>query len=293
VILPFCVLAGFAARSHVQPGYAGEHYAQLALHWVYWYLGAPAIVLAAVGVAALSRGCLRGQWPSWALPLMAFSWGIVTFLYRPGITPDQPWASRRLVPVVLPGFIVLAVWTVAWARGKLRRRGTALSAHGTAAAGVAAACAVLLVVPAALGARGTALKRTYANQVAAIYGLCDQVPAGASVLIIDGPAADRWAEVVRGMCDVPVARFPDSAHPSSPPGVPAALVTSVIASIERAGRRPVLIAATRAELAPFAGKGTITHAVNLPTTGDGRYLLSKPYNVTRGNLTAWMWVPAR
>jgi hypothetical protein len=311
VVLPFCVLAGFAARSHVQPGYAGEHYAQLALHWVYWYLGGPAIALAAVGAAVLSRGCLRGQWPSWALPLMVFSWGIVTFLYRPGITPDQPWASRRLVPVVLPGFIMLAVWTVAWAGGKLRTpgrrrgtalsaRGTALSAHGTAlsargtaAAGVAAACAVLLVVPAALGARGTALKRTYANQVAAISGLCDRVPGDASVLIIDGPAADRWAEVVRGMCDVPVARFPDSARPSSHPEAPAALVSAAIAGIERAGRRPVLLAATRAELAPFAGKGTITHAVNLPTTGDGRYLLSRPYNVTRGNLTAWMWEPNR
>jgi hypothetical protein len=297
VIVPFCVLAGFAARSHVQPGYAGEHYAQLALHWAYWYLGGPAIALAAVGAAVLSRGCLRGQWPSWALPLMAFSWGIVTFLYRPGITPDQPWASRRLVPVVLPGFIMLAVWTVAWTRGKIRtsgrRRGAALSAHGTAAAGVATACAVLLVVPAALGARGTALKRTYANQVAAISGLCDQVPGDASVLIIDGPAADRWAQVVRGMCDVPVARFPDSPHPSSDPQAPAALVTGAIAGIERAGRRPVLLAATRAELAPFASKGIITHVVNLPTTGDGRYLLSKPYNVTRGNLTAWMWEPTR
>ena len=53
---------------------------------------------------------------------MAFSWGIVMFSYRPGITPDQPWASRRLVPVVLPGFILLAVWTVAWSCGKIRRR---------------------------------------------------------------------------------------------------------------------------------------------------------------------------
>ena len=63
VILPFCVLAGFAARSHVQPATPGEHYAQLALHWVYWYLGGPAIALAAVGAAALSYGCVRGRWP--------------------------------------------------------------------------------------------------------------------------------------------------------------------------------------------------------------------------------------
>ena len=33
----------------------------------------------------------------------------------PAITPDQPWASRRLVPAVLPGFILLAVWALSWA----------------------------------------------------------------------------------------------------------------------------------------------------------------------------------
>ena len=67
-------------------------------------------------------------------------------------------------------------------------------------------------------------------------------------------------------------------------------MAGAIAGIERAGRRPVLLAATRAELAPFASKGTITHAVNLRSTVDGRYLLSKPYNVTRQTLTAWIWL---
>jgi hypothetical protein len=70
-------------------------------------------------------------------------------------------------------------------------------------------------------------------------------------------------------------------------------VAGAIASIERAGRRPVLLAASREELAPFAGAGTITRAVNARTTQDGRYLLSKPYNISRQTLTAWMWEPTR
>jgi hypothetical protein len=315
VALPFTVLAGFSLRSHVQPGYARAHFIQLALHWVYWYLGGPAIALAAVGAAVLSYGCLRGRWPSWALPLMTFCWGVVLFLSRPGITPDQPWASRRLVPVVLPGFIVLAVWAVAWVHGKIRRgevpgasrvallgprpgagntgAGNGAWSRRLTAAGVASACAVLLLVPGALGARGTALKRTYTSQVAAVYGLCARVPGDASVLIVDGPMADRWAETVRGMCDVPVARFRDNAHPSRYPEAPTALVTGAIASIERTGRRPVLLAASRKELAPFAGTGTITHAVNVTATQDGRYLLSKPDDIAPETLTAWMWEPSR
>ena len=306
VILPFVVLAGFGARSHFQPDYVKADYIQLALHWVYWYLGGPAIALAAVGAAVLSYGCLRGRYPSWALPLMIFTWSIVLFLYRPGITPDQPWASRRLVPTVMPGFILLAVWAVAWACGKIRRgevpgasRVGALatwltgSRRSLTAAGVVAICAVLFLVPTALGARGTAFKRTYVGQVGAVYGLCAQIPSDASVLIIDGPAADRISEVVRGMCNVPVARYPDNANVYTDPGAPTALVANGIASIEKIGRQPVLLAGSQKELAPFASEGTVTHAMNMKSTMDGRYLTSKPYNIKAENQSIWMWEPAR
>jgi len=305
-ILPFVVLAGFAARSHFQPDYVKDQYVQLTLHWVYWYLGGPAIALAAVGAAILGYGCLRGRWPAWALPLMMFCWSIVLFLYRPGITPDQPWASRRLVPMVLPGFITLAVWALAWACGKIRRgevpwasRAAALpgwltgSRRGLIAAGVASVCALLLLVPTAAGARGTALKRTYTGQVGAVYGLCDQIPSDASVLIVDGPLADRMSEVIRGMCNVPVARFPDNTNVYKDPAAPTATVANAIASIERIGRKPVLLAGNTNELAPFTGEGTVTHPVNLKSTMDGRYLLTKPYNIGKEDLSIWMWEPTR
>jgi hypothetical protein len=209
--------------------------------------------------------------------------------------------------MVLPGFILLALWTVAWACGKIRRGevpGAARipvlagwltgSRRGLTAAGVASACAVLILVPTGLGARGTALKRTYTNQVAAVYGLCAQIPSDASVLIIDGPMADRWSEVVRGMCDVPVGRFPNNANVSTDPEAPTPLVKDAIASIERIGRRPVLLAGTQKELTPFASDGTIIHVVNVPTFEDGKSLLSKPYNISKKqHITAWMWEPTR
>ena len=108
---------------------------------MYWYLGGPVLALAAVGAAALTYGCLRGRWPSWALPLLTFAWSVLVFLYQPSITPDQPWASRRLVPAVEPAFILLAVWAVAWAMrpaaaGRGARPGPAL-APGSAKSAVA------------------------------------------------------------------------------------------------------------------------------------------------------------
>ncbi len=99
-----------------------RQYAEDSLYWVIWYIGVPAVILGTLGLALLARRCLRslltwrdtGAARIWALPLMIIGWVTVTVLWRPGIIPDQPWASRRLVPVVLPGLILTATWASAW-----------------------------------------------------------------------------------------------------------------------------------------------------------------------------------
>ncbi len=81
VILPFIVLAAFEARARFQTDYVKLFYAQLALHWVYWYLGGPAI--------ALSRR--RGGRPGVRLP----AWP-VAFV---GAAADDVQLEHRLVPL--------------------------------------------------------------------------------------------------------------------------------------------------------------------------------------------------
>ena len=305
VIAPFVVIAAFAARSHVQRNFVKEQYAQLSLHWVYWYLGGPAIVLATIGVAVLSYGCLRGRWPAWALPLMSFAASIVLFLYRPGITPDQPWASRRLVPAVLPGFILFSVWLVAWACARLRQGEVRLfglekaapwltgKRRGLVASGVAVACALLLVIPTAVTMRGLAFKRTFTGQVAAIYGLCDRIPSDGSVIIVDSPLADRISQVVRGMCDVPVARFHYSGNVYKNPTAPTSQVLAAIKAVESVGRKPVLLAAHASELAPYQSTGVVTKAMTMKSTMDGRSLLAPPTKTAKENMDIWMLEPTR
>ena len=119
-----------------------------------WYIGVPAVILGAIGIALLSRRCLHAllSWRDtgyvriWALPLMIIGWVTVTVLWRPGIIPDQPWASRRLVPVVLAGLTLTAVWASAW----IKERGRQLGASGLAASVVAVCCVIALLVPAAV-----------------------------------------------------------------------------------------------------------------------------------------------
>src|SRR5215471_19338570 len=85
-LLPVVVVILFTARAYLhqvsnQPIQATATSQQLAswvvqyymisLRWVFWYAGVPAVLLGTLGAALLARRCVRGQAPSWTLPLMA------------------------------------------------------------------------------------------------------------------------------------------------------------------------------------------------------------------------------
>ena len=220
--LPVAILIGLAVRPYVHPvpimpgrrprarAITFHHYMQLSLHWVVWYVGVPAVLLAALGAAVLIRRCLRGSMPAWVLPLGTFGWIIVTVLYRPAIIPQQPWASRRLVPGVLPGLILLAVWGGSWLISWARRHD-----YGPVASAAIPVCAAVLVVPAAIttfglgvragGPRGSGWSRTAGHarrrnraRSRRWTGCARRCRGNASVVMLNGRAADEFPEVVRG-----------------------------------------------------------------------------------------------
>jgi hypothetical protein len=264
-------------------------YYEMSLHWVFWYLGVPAAVLGTLGAALLARRCLRGEAPAWTLPLMSFAWIIVTVLWRPGIVPDQPWASRRLVPAVLPGFIVLALWAVSWLVGWLRQHG----ARRVLLASVVAVLAAALTVPAAVTSWGLSLRgggpvgvrlvadglgdqATFRGEVAAVNRLCAAIPRDSSVLLLPG-VDETFTQVVRGMCGVPTARM---RHPSP------ADAETIVADIRIAGRRPVLLGPSAASVARYGGVAPV-HVLGLTIRGDAHTLTTPPLHPTAGLVAAW------
>ena len=307
-VLPVVVVILFTARAylhqvsnqHIQATATSQQvaswvlqYYMISMRWVFWYAGVPAVLLGTLGAALLARRCLRGQVPSWTLPLMVFGWIIVTVLYRPAIYPDQPWASRRLVPAVLPGLILLAVWGSSWLVGWVRQHGQ----HRVAGGALAAFCAALLLVPPAvttfglgirsggpLGVRvvahGLAVKRTYSGEITAVNRLCAAIPADSSVVVIGKRAGHQMPQVIRGMCGYPVAvvLYPQVSS-----------MKEVVRGIVQAGRRPVVLARTPAELAPYGG--TATQIMALRTRQDPRTLAVPPRATKGWNPELWMTEP--
>jgi hypothetical protein len=275
-----------------------QQYYQNSLYWVIWYLGAPAVLLGAFGLAVLARRGLRAllTWQDatetlrvWALPGMIALWVIVTVLYRPAVSPDQPWASRRLVPFVLPGLILGAIWASVW----LKERAGELGRTRVTAGVVASCCVASLLIPAVLtnldlgitksglSAHGMAFRRIGTGELTAVDNLCAAIGPDASVIILDSLTADRFAQLVRGMCDTPAAVLTK---------VTPATVNAVVTGIEGVGRHPLLLAENESELAAY-GRAP-REVVNLLTTQEAHNLTTPPTRTWLIHYTVWLSVPA-
>jgi hypothetical protein len=279
-----------------------QQYYQNSLYWVIWYLGIPAVLLGAFGLAVLARRGLRAlaTWQDateafrvWALPGMIALWVIVTVLYRPAVSPDQPWASRRLVPFVLPGLILGAIWASVW----LKERSGQLGRTRVTSAVVASCCVASLLIPAALtnldlgitktatgrhlSAHGMAFRRIGTGELTAVTKLCAAIGPDASVVILDSLTADRFAQLVRGMCDTPTAVLTK---------VTPATVSAVVTGIQGVGRHPILLAENSSELGSYGGAPR--EVVNLLTTQEAHNLTSPPTRTWGIHYTVWLSVPA-
>jgi hypothetical protein len=282
-----------------------RQYYEDSLYWVIWYLGVPAALLGAFGLAVLARrgtkALLTWKDPNattrvWALPGMIALWVIVTVLWRPAVSPDQPWASRRLVPFVLPGLILAAIWAATW----LKDQAAQLGRTKITASIVASCCVASLLIPTALTTldlgvtknnvtksrgltvHGMAFRKIGAGELTAVDQLCAAIGPNASVVILDSLTADRFAQVIRGICDTPAAIITNPVRANAIP---------VVQGIEGVGRRPVLLAQLPTELTAY-GAAPPREIVNLLTTQEAHDLTSPPTRTWGLRYTVWMSEPA-
>ncbi|EOR70377.1 hypothetical protein TM51_12975 [Thermobifida fusca TM51] len=255
-------------------------YEEMSLTWVGWYVGWATVLLATLSVALLVRRMALRPTPQWVLPLMVLSWTVGTTLLRPAITPDHPWASRRLVTLVLPAFILFAVFFLAWARHRvrdraphrLRRLGTPLAVLGAAT----------LLLPTAATAAGIMTYRMDVGSIAATRQTCAELPDTASVLIVDPNTAAKFMQLIRGMCGVPTAQVvetdPETVH-------------RIVAEVHDRGRDAVLAADRAERLHPYLPPWIVPrHSFDVHTEQDPSTLMKPPAGAWRFNGDLWIAV---
>jgi hypothetical protein len=296
-----------------------RQYYEQSLDWVLWYLGVPAVLLACAGGALLGRRSVRAafEWRSsfrghaavmaarlWVLPFLIIAWSVVTVLWDPAVAPWQPWASHRLVPVVLPGILLLGVWV----SSRLTARAVALGASRWTVVLVGFCCVLALTIPPVVTSvnpglvakpsvglyssglskfvsrvhlRGVGASSAYGGSVAAAASLCASIGPSASVVFVSAAAAAEFAPAVRDLCGQPAATLVT--------GSSSADVERVVTSIERTGRKPVLLGPSKSGLSLF---GVVPRrVVSLRTSGDPEVLAGPPAGLWPVSYTLWMASP--
>jgi hypothetical protein len=289
------ILAGLQRDQHL-PVDDTRTYAEQALRWVSWYVSWPVVVLAAAAAAVLVWAVLRGLAGRWALVLPVLLPSTALVLYRPGITPDHPWADRRLVPVLLPTVVLLGVAAVAAVAGRARALAPRLARRlggrpvCAVAAGVTAAVALggaaVLVLPAAVASGPLLTARTEAGEVAAVQAACTAFGPGDVALAVDARSRQELVAVLRQVCGVPAFAVPGE------PGDQTATieqVTAVVGRVRAAGGRPVLVAQS-AEPLPRLTAAPQRQVLDLSTAEHERLLTRRPAHLV--SLTVQIWLAA-
>jgi hypothetical protein len=289
-------------RDQGLPVDGGRTYAEHSLDWVSWYLGWIAVAAAGIALAVLTARAVawwrsadgddaRREVPPWLGPAIAGLGSTLLTLWRPGITPDHPWADRRLVPVVLPLVVLAAVAAAAWATRQVAARRPGLAAPAVAALAVAA-----LVAPAWLGTAAVAAKGTEGGELIAVHTVCGRFDDGDVVIALDPRGSNEWPQVLRGVCGVPAASVRvvgagDEGAAALATVEPARRIAERVAA---AGHRPVLLAAETQGLATMARLGLRpTPAMRMRTTEDQRLLTRRPDGVAPLDVDVWLapWPP--
>ena len=258
-------------------------YGEQTVRWVSWFLGWPALALAAVAMTVLVWRAVRGtpDGQRWALGLGIPLLSAVSVLWKPAITPDHPWADRRLVPAVLPVVVLLAVAAVAalgrYAAGRSARLGPVVVAVGL----------VVLLLPAEAGSRALRGTVTEAGEPGALAAACDAFRPGDVALLVDARTRQEWAAPLRVACGVPAFGVPGYRTDDT---VTAAELAPVVARVRAAGRRPVLVAQSGEPL-PRLSTAPQRQVVDLDTHEHQRLLTGSPRDLAALSIELWLADP--
>jgi hypothetical protein len=169
-------------------------YSELSVHWLSWYLGPVAVAAAVVGTAMTVRRVLdRTAGPTLGLVGLTGLPVSLLYLWTTQITPDQPWATRRFVPMVLPFFVLMSVLALA----RLWSTGREVPLWRAAAGALVTALVVVTPLARTWPVREMASQRSYLD---ALSALCDTLGPRSTVLVAGGFETLTLSQPLRSWC---------------------------------------------------------------------------------------------
>jgi 4-amino-4-deoxy-L-arabinose transferase-like glycosyltransferase len=189
-------------------GYAidpARNYAEYTVEWLSWYAGIPLVIFGFIGAALIASKMLYSKNIKWVVLFAVVMSVSIFYFMRPNITPDQIWAIRRFLPVVIPGFIVMGVYASEYIYNIIKNRNL-LGNHVFRYSWIL--FVILLIVPPIQSTRTFATVRTFVPQLSQVYAICDNLGQN-SVVGWVGMAGQHLIMPTRALCGVESVRFLD------------------------------------------------------------------------------------
>jgi hypothetical protein len=171
-------------------------YAEDTFQWLSWYYGWPLLLVGLGGLLAWLVVGARRDTANLLWVAALFLPSAILYLFRPDITPDQIWAMRRFLPVVIPGLLLAATWVA--------RR---LAARGRVGVVVAAGLVAATVVWPLTATEDVWTAKSKGGALLGNRQVCDQIDDRPTVVT----GVDTYLPTVLVLCDVPAISVP---HPT-------------------------------------------------------------------------------
>lgn len=176
-------------------------YSSLAAWWLVWYIGPVSALASVAGFIIMGREFTKELRVQLLAPLIAIGSVATFYLYRPSIASDQIWASRRLVPVILPGALLFSAVALQYLyqQGTLKKlkniKGRTLSIIGAT-----------MLVAGPLSVSWISINWRFTTQLGVMEKVCHLLPPNAAVVWV-GSASRQMVEPTSVFCNRPTMAY--------------------------------------------------------------------------------------
>ena len=169
-------------------------YSEITTNWVSWYIGPVLVCLGLIGLAYATYKSMRDKDMVYLCGLFVIVGTSIVYFIKPSIIPDQIWASRRMLPVIMPGVAIFGVYMLSIVADKIKFHSKIFKNSVIVVVGLGLLIAPLTVSSPFIGNRDTA-------QYALIPDLCENLPSNASVIWV-GAGRLTMVQPTRTYCHV-------------------------------------------------------------------------------------------
>lgn len=169
-------------------------YSEITINWMVWYMGLPLVVLSLLGIMIIAYRAMKSKNIVWVITLAVVFGTALAYFVRPSITPDQIWASRRFLPVVMPGIAIIGALALHWL---YERKKLPLKMSPRV---VTAILATLAIATPFATTQPFIYERTYVPMLDQTQSVCDVAPKNAAILWVGTVSPQNQVKPTRAIC---------------------------------------------------------------------------------------------